>query len=128
MFRLRATIGSALRRTYLREIDLGRRDIVKIVGKDVQSNMRHNLTHQSFGRITGGINRPGALERHIEGISTKIHSDRLRRFTKPGLFERVLFPEVPPRVEYHLTPFGKKFLRLLKEIEKLQAEFDDTKG
>jgi DNA-binding HxlR family transcriptional regulator len=75
--------------------------------------------------VAGGINRPGALERHIEGISTKVLSDRLRHFTRAGLFERLPHPEIPPRVEYHLTPFGKKFLRLLKEVEKLQAELND---
>ena len=46
------------------------------------------------------------------------------RFTRAKIFERVQFPEIPPRVEYHLTAFGKKFLRLLKEVEKLQAELN----
>ena len=72
--------------------------------------------------VAGGIMRPGALERHIEGISTKVLNDRLRQFHRAGLFERVQFPEIPPRVEYHLTPFGKKFLKLLREVEKLQSE------
>ena len=77
--------------------------------------------------VGGGVNRPGAIQRRIEGISTKVLSDRLRHFTKSGIFERVQFPEIPPRVEYRLTPFGKKFLGLLKEVEKLQAELhDDT--
>jgi DNA-binding HxlR family transcriptional regulator len=74
--------------------------------------------------VGNGINRPGALERHIQGISTKVLTDRLRNFTRAGVFERVQFPEIPPRVEYHLTAFGKKFLRLLKEVEKLQAELE----
>jgi DNA-binding HxlR family transcriptional regulator len=74
--------------------------------------------------VAGGVRRPGELERHIDGISTKVLSDRLRKFTQAGLFDRVQFPEIPPRVEYRLTPYGKKFLRLLKEVEKLQAELD----
>jgi DNA-binding HxlR family transcriptional regulator len=72
--------------------------------------------------VARGVNRPGALERHIDGISTKVLTDRLRRFTRAGIFERVQFPEIPPRVEYRLTPFGKKFLKLLKAVEELQAE------
>lgn len=75
--------------------------------------------------VGSGVNRPGALERHIDGISTKVLGDRLRHFTKSGIFERVQFPEIPPRVEYRLTPFGRKFLGLLKEVEKLQAELND---
>lgn len=74
--------------------------------------------------VSKGVRRPGALERHIEGISTKVLGDRLRKFTHAGIFERVQFPEIPPRVEYRLSAFGKKFLRLLKEAEKLQAELD----
>jgi DNA-binding HxlR family transcriptional regulator len=74
--------------------------------------------------VATGVSRPGALERHIEGISTKVLSDRLRHFTRAGIFERVAFPEIPPRVEYRLTEFGQKFTRLLKHVEELQAELD----
>ncbi len=75
--------------------------------------------------VASGVNRPGALQRHIQGISAKVLSDRLKHFTRAGIFERVQFPEIPPRVEYHLTTFGRKFLRLLKEVEKLQAELNE---
>lgn len=77
--------------------------------------------------VAGGIHRPGALERHIEGISTKVLSDRLRHFTRAGIFERVVFPEIPPRVEYRFTEYGRKFTRLLREVEKLQAELNGEK-
>ena len=75
--------------------------------------------------VGSGVKRPGALERHIEGISAKVLGDRLRNFTRSGIFERVQFPEIPPRVEYRLTSFGKKFLGLLKAVEKLQAELNE---
>jgi DNA-binding HxlR family transcriptional regulator len=74
--------------------------------------------------VASGIRRPGALERYIEGISSKVLSDRLRHLTRAGIFERIQFGEIPPRVEYQLTDFGKKFIRLLKVTEKLQAEMD----
>jgi DNA-binding HxlR family transcriptional regulator len=77
--------------------------------------------------VNSGVHRPGALERHIEGISAKVLSDRLKHFQRAGIFERVVFPEIPPRVEYRLTPFGKKFSKLLKEVEKLQAQLNDGK-
>ena len=80
-----------------------------------------------LGAVARGVRRPGALERHIEGISAKVLSDRLRHFTRAGIFERVAFPEIPPRVEYQLTDFGRKFMRLLKEVEKLQAELNSAK-
>jgi len=74
--------------------------------------------------VGGGVNRPGALERHIEGISAKVLSDRLKQFHRAGIFERMQFPEIPPRVEYRMTDFGKKFLKLLREVEKLQNELN----
>ena len=75
--------------------------------------------------VAKGVSRPGALERHIEGISTKVLGDRLRTFTRAGIFERVQFPEIPPRVEYRLTQFGKKFVGIIRQVERLQAELDD---
>ena len=77
--------------------------------------------------VARGVSRPGAIERNIEGISTKVLSDRLKNFTRAGIFERKQFPEIPPRVEYVLTDFGKKFLRLIREVEKLQADIDGKK-
>jgi DNA-binding HxlR family transcriptional regulator len=74
--------------------------------------------------VGSGVTRPGALERHIEGISPKVLGDRLRHFTRAGIFERVVFPEIPPRVEYRFTAFGKKFLGLLKAVEQLQEELN----
>jgi DNA-binding HxlR family transcriptional regulator len=40
-----------------------------------------------LGAVARGVRRPGALERHIEGISAKVLSDRLRHFTRAGIFE-----------------------------------------
>jgi DNA-binding HxlR family transcriptional regulator len=81
-----------------------------------------------LGAVGQGVRRPGALERHIAGISAKVLSDRLRTFTRAGIMERLAYPEIPPRVEYQLTSFGKKFLRLMREVERLQAELDSTPG
>jgi DNA-binding HxlR family transcriptional regulator len=74
--------------------------------------------------VARGVNRPGALERHIDGISAKVLADRLRHFTRAGIFKRIQYPEIPPRVEYQLTDFGRKFVGLLKAVEKLQAELN----
>lgn len=74
--------------------------------------------------VARGVNRPGALERDIAGISTKVLTDRLRQFHRAGIFERQQFPEIPPRVEYRLTLFGKKFMKLVKAVEKLQSELN----
>jgi DNA-binding HxlR family transcriptional regulator len=74
--------------------------------------------------VAGGVRRPSALKRHIEGISAKVLNDRLQHLTQAGIFKRVHYPEIPPRVEYHFTSFGKKFRLVLKAFEQLQKELD----
>ena len=72
--------------------------------------------------IGGGITRPGALERHIAGISTKVLSERLRKLTAYGLLTKTSFPEVPPRTEYALTASGAQLMAIIQQIQGLDAE------
>jgi len=74
--------------------------------------------------LATGVNRPGEMVRSVEGLTTKVLNDCLRRNISFGILERVAFNEVPPRVEYRVTPFGIKFIRILDELEKLQKEID----
>lgn len=66
-----------------------------------------------------GICRPGALERHIDGISTKVLSERLRKLSAYGLLEKQVYPEVPPRTEYQLTPLGIRLAEIIGQIQQL---------
>lgn len=75
-----------------------------------------------LGTVAAGIKRPGALERHIEGISTKVLSERLRKLTAYGLLTRHVFAEVPPRTEYALTPNGEKLISIIEQIKQLNGE------
>jgi len=74
--------------------------------------------------LANGINRPGEMVRSVEGLTTKVLNECLRKNTDFGILERIAFNEVPPRVEYKVTTFGNKFIRILDEIEKLQGEID----
>jgi len=57
--------------------------------------------------ISRGINRHNALLRDVGGISQKMLSQTLRELERNGIITRQVFPVVPPRVEYELTPLGK---------------------
>lgn len=74
--------------------------------------------------LNNDINRPGAMVRSVEGLTTKVLNSCLKRNIEFGILERETFNEIPPRVEYHVTSFGHKFIYILKELEKLQLEID----
>jgi len=74
--------------------------------------------------LANGINRPGEMVRSVEGLSTKVLNQCLKKNVEFGILARVAYNEVPPRVEYKVTPFGTKFMVVLDEIEKLQRELD----
>lgn len=61
----------------------------------------------------------------VDGLTTKVLNECLRKNVEFGIFQKNVYPEVPPRVEYAVTDFGKKFIRILDELEKLQDEIDD---
>ncbi|WP_062270112.1 winged helix-turn-helix transcriptional regulator [Endozoicomonas arenosclerae] len=74
--------------------------------------------------LSEDIKRPGEMVRSIEGLSTKVLNDCLRRNVEFGILNKMTYPEIPPRVEYQVTEFGRKFIRILDEIQKLQEEID----
>ena len=61
--------------------------------------------------LANGINRPGEMVRSVEGLSTKVLNECLKRNVEFGILDKQMFNELPPRVEYQVTPFGEKFLR-----------------
>lgn len=73
--------------------------------------------------VRNGVNRPGQLERTIEGISAKVLNERLRKLQRHGILERIEYPEVPPRVEYRYTALGERFFAILEDIETVESEY-----
>jgi DNA-binding HxlR family transcriptional regulator len=53
-----------------------------------------------------GIRRPSRLRACLSGISKKVMTDCLRGLERDGLVTRQIYPQVPVRVEYSLTPLG----------------------
>lgn len=76
--------------------------------------------------LANGIVRPGEMVRSVEGLTTKVLNECLRKNMEFGIIERIAYDESPPRVEYVVTPFGMKFIRVLEELVKLQRELEDA--
>lgn len=57
--------------------------------------------------LADGTMRFSQLRRAIDGISQRMLTVTLRQLERDGLVHRTVYPEVPPRVEYRLTPLGR---------------------
>lgn len=66
--------------------------------------------------------RFGELKRQLPGVSEKILIQALKDLTEDGIIIRIQYPEVPPRVEYHLTEVGRSLLPILKELSNWSIE------
>lgn len=77
--------------------------------------------------VSNGINRFGKMSMMLRGISKQMLTTQLRELEGDGIIERKIYAEIPPRVEYFLTPKGQSLLpiiALMKEwgLSYLQPE------
>ncbi len=63
-----------------------------------------------------GTIRFNELSRAIPDISTRVLSGTLRTLEADDLVERKVYPEIPPRVEYSLSPIGKELMPIVQEL------------
>ncbi|MCF8149500.1 MAG: helix-turn-helix transcriptional regulator [Burkholderiaceae bacterium] len=75
--------------------------------------------------VRKGVCRPGEMEHAIEGLSGKVLNERLAKLQRFGILDKTSFPEVPPRVEYQLTPFGQQFIKLVDAVDELQNSLNE---
>ena len=66
--------------------------------------------------LQGGPRRFGELKRLVAGISEKVLIQQLRGLTEDGILTRHDFKEVPPRVEYTITDFGRTLAQALRPL------------
>ncbi|WGK64835.1 winged helix-turn-helix transcriptional regulator [Croceiramulus getboli] len=68
--------------------------------------------------------RPSELKRLIPDISEKMLIQELKNLTESKLITRKNFGEIPPRVEYKLTPIGHKIMPLITEMRNFAIEYE----
>jgi DNA-binding HxlR family transcriptional regulator len=82
--------------------------------------------------LSQGTKRYSDLQRLIEGISPKMLIQNLRKLEACGLVQRVVYPVVPPQVDYSLTPLGETLVDPLAMLyiwaEKYIHELRDAKA
>jgi DNA-binding HxlR family transcriptional regulator len=63
-----------------------------------------------------GVLRFRDLRRNIPDVSQKMLTETLRKLEADGLVKRKVYPEVPPKVEYHLTDRAETLIPLLSSL------------
>ena len=88
---------------------------VQLIGSKWKLLILRNLLQRSW--------RFNELRRDLEGISQKVLTDSLRAMEEDGIITRTVFPEVPPRVEYALSPLGESMRPILDAMEQWGTEY-----
>ena len=74
-------------------------------------------------KLLEGPMRFTELERSLEGISPRTLSQRLDDLVRHEVIAKAAFNEVPPRVEYALTPKGRDFIPILEQMAEWGAKY-----
>ena len=73
------------------------------------------------------VKRNGELKRLIPHISQKMLTQQLRELEDVGIVERIVYPVIPPKVEYKLTENGQKLIPILEELHDWGKEYATDK-
>ena len=66
--------------------------------------------------IYKNCNRFSTLQKALPLLSKQMLVNQLRELEEDKIIERTIYPEIPPRVEYELTPLGESLVPLLKQL------------
>ncbi|WP_298139272.1 helix-turn-helix domain-containing protein [Acidiferrobacter sp.] len=69
-----------------------------------------------LSHLLGGTKRFGELSRLLPSVTQRMLTRQLRELEADGVVVRMVYPEVPPRVEYSLSPFGKTLAPVLEAL------------
>jgi DNA-binding HxlR family transcriptional regulator len=72
--------------------------------------------------LLSGVKRYGQLHRALAGVTHKMLTQQLRELEADGLVKRTVYPVVPPKVEYELTPLGTNLEPILMAINEWGVE------
>ena len=59
------------------------------------------------------VRRFGEIKQFIPAITQKMLTQQLKKFENDGIISRKIYPEVPPKVEYSLTDYGRSLIPIL---------------
>lgn len=72
--------------------------------------------------ISNGTRRPSDLQRAVPAATLRVLNLQLRELEFHGIIKRVIYPEVPPKVEYYMTELGESLLPVVKTMAEWGTE------
>ena len=72
-----------------------------------------------------GVKRFSELQRSVSGITQKMLTQQLRELERDGLVHREIYPQVPPKVEYSLTPLGESLRSVVDAMSHWGKMFNE---
>ncbi len=85
--------------------------------REVLAQISDKWTILVLAILVGGTTRFNELRRGIGGVTQKMLTKTLRSLEENGFVSRRIYAEVPPRVEYTLTPLGHSLVRVLDTVK-----------
>jgi DNA-binding HxlR family transcriptional regulator len=86
--------------------------------REILASIANKWTILVLSVLTEDTTRFNELRRRIQGVTQKALTQTLRDLERLGLVSRRIYAEVPPRVEYSLTPLGHSLVKVLDNIKE----------
>lgn len=86
-------------------------DVWEVLGRRWTLHILKNLS-------TRNVIRFNELKRALDGVSSTVLAGRLLELEREGLVTKKIYPEVPPRVEYSMTPQARELEVIIKELAR----------
>ena len=80
-----------------------------------------------LGHLLKKEKRFGELNRAIQGVTQKMLTQQLRELEKDGIVHREIYKEIPPKVEYSLTDFGRSLEPIVNQLWAFGEEIIENK-
>ncbi|KAA8746586.1 winged helix-turn-helix transcriptional regulator [Paenibacillus sp. UASWS1643] len=92
----------------MKKYESGVQAMLELVG----GKWRILILHQ----LISGEKRTSELRRAIPGITQKVLTQQLRELEKNEIIHRIIYPQIPPKVEYELTEYGLTLQEIIDRI------------
>lgn len=97
------------------DMDCGVKIAMEVIGGKWKTYLLYELNR--------GTRRPSELHRLFEDASPRVINMQLKELEMHGMISKIIFPELPPHVEYSITEEGKSLMPIIYMLEQWGNSF-----